>query len=136
MIISKRTVVLSGIVCIFIFAFLNRMHVFQQSEMVNAYYTEDKYTHTLYYTYKGVSYKSLMENTAFLENNSACKLLIINENPKKIVVFNFMGFWFVALAVSCVVVLAWLLFAQVFFEKIDYFTLSFGKRKKNDKKHE
>ena len=135
MIISKRAIVLGGIVCIFFFAFLNRIHVIQKSEMVGAYahslYNDDT-QYVITYVYKGDLYKKVVENNISLENDTQYRLLIREENPERFAVFNFMGFWFVALIVSCVATMVWLLFAQVFFEKVVNFKFSFGKEKKDE----
>ena len=136
MIISKRTIVLLGIGCIFFFALLNRIHIIQKSDKVNAFLQEIVYiSHTQYdvsFIYKGVAYKYNVEYTPSLKNKTTCKLLIINGNPEQFVVFNFMGFWFVALVISCIVVLVWLLYVQVFFEKVVSFKFLGWKRKKKE----
>ena len=136
MIISKRVVVLLGIVCIFLFAFLNRIRVIQKSDVVNVYaqrLSEDKEVqYSLSYTYKGASYKYIVDNDIFLKNKTTYRLLIVNKNPEDFVVFNFMGFWFVTLLVSCVLTSAWLLIMQAFYDNVVSFKLLFGKEKKEE----
>jgi len=140
MIISKRAVIFGGIACIFFFALLNRIQVIQKSERVSAYaesvLKDDNTQHFLSYIYKGKSYKRIGDGNIFLKDKTEYTLLIINENLEDFLVFNFMGFWFVAVLASCIITSAWLLFAQVFFEKVVNFKLSFGKEKTDEIKDE
>ena len=136
MILSKRMVVLLGIVCVFFFASLNRINLILKSEFVSAYaessWKDDDTQYILSYTYKGKLYREEIENNINLKNNTTYLLLICNENPEDFAVFNFLGFWFVALMVASVISSGWLLFAQTFFEKVAHFKLSFRKEKKDE----
>ena len=134
MIISKKVVVFFGIGCLFFLAFLNRVSVIQKSEMVNAY-AEQLLENTdapylLSFTYKEKPYRYVMENDVYLKNKSTCRLLIKHGNPADFIVFNFVGFWLVALMVACSFVLLWLLFVQVFFANIIHFEFYFWKKTK------
>ena len=133
MIFSKKTILVAGVVCIGIFAFLNRIQLIVKSEVVVAQAEEYYGYYNLYYTYKGVSYKYWVEEKdVLLEDNTTYKLLIKNENPNDFTVLNFWGFYFLPLVLVFIISSAWLLLAQIFFEKIDNFKLSFGKEKEDE----
>jgi len=133
MIISKKVIVLGGILCIFIFALLNRVNVIQKSEKTDAYaqriWENDDTQYYLFYTYRGIPYTYVMENDVSLKNHTTYTLLIKNGNPEDFLVYNFIGFWFIALLIACVIVSGWVLFSQVFFDNIVRFKFSFFLRK-------
>jgi len=136
MVISKRAIVLLGIGSIFFFALLNRIHIIQKSDIVsaNVQISERQYgtAYFVSFAYKGTEYNYPVEDAAAIENKTTCKLLIINGNPEKFVIFNFLGFWFVALSIAVILTLAWLLYVQVFFEKVISFKFLGWKRKKKE----
>ena len=136
MIISKRAIVLLGIGSIFFFALLNRIHIIQKSDSVNAnvQVSERQYgmAYFVSFVYKGIQYDYRVEDTAAIENKTTCKLLIINENPEQFIIFNFLGFWFIALMIAVIITLAWLLYVQVFFEKVVSFKFLGWKRKNKE----
>ena len=108
----------------------------RKSEMVNAYVQEmagDPYMqYFVSFIYKETAYKYSVESKVSLKDKTSVRLLITNKNPEHFMVFNFMGFWFIALVIACLAVLAWLLYVQVFFEKVVSFKLMIGKEKKNE----
>jgi len=130
MILSKKVVIVFGVGCIFFLAFLNRLNVIQKSEKVNAcaqrVFEHDDTQYYLSFTYNGTPHYHIIENTISLKNNTTYKLLIKNGNPNDFLVYNFMGFWFIALLISCVVVSGWVIFSQVLFDNIVNFKISFG----------
>ena len=131
MILSKRTVILLGVACIFFFAFLNRINLMQKSEVVAAYaqqiYEDDETQYFLSYIYKEKFYRKIIDNDIHLKDETTYPLLIVKRNPANFVVFNFWGFVFTALLVACLVSSGWLVFAHAFFEKVAHFKFSLKK---------
>jgi len=138
--LSKRAVVLLGTGCIFFFAFLNRINLIQKSEVVTAYaqrlLDDDDYQYVLSYNYNKKLYREEIENNINLKNETIYLLLIRKGNPADFLVFNFMGFWFVALVVAGVVSSLWLIVAHTFFEKVSHFKFLIGKEKKDELEEE
>jgi hypothetical protein len=130
MTISKRNITILGIVIIWLFALLNRIHIYNMSEVIpaKAYNLISTNGFVFMFTYNGISYEKVVEKELPLEDRGLYKLLIKRENPNDFIILNFWGFVFNTILISCFVTLVWLLFVQVFFENIESFQLLFPKK--------
>jgi hypothetical protein len=133
MTLSKKCITVLGIVIIWLFALLNRIHVYCISEVIPAEVYQMRYSMSfvLEFEYKGITYQKIVEEDVSLDEDIDCKLLIKRENPNNFVVLNFWGFVFDIIVVSIFATLVWLVFVFTFFEQIERFHLRF--RKKDEK---
>jgi hypothetical protein len=124
--IPKKYIVILGIIIIWLFALLNRIHVYNISETTSAraYKSILLGKFVLVFKYKGITYEKLFEKDHSLEDSRYYKLLIKRGNPNNFILFTFWGFLFDAMIVSGFITLVWLIFVQVFFEDIESFQLS------------
>jgi hypothetical protein len=131
MIISKKRIIILGISAIWLFALLNRIHVYHISEIVTAKSYKLSYSDdfVLVFKYKGITYQKLIESNISLEDNTYYHVLIKRNNPDDFIPLNFFGFVFNLIIISIFVTLVWLVFAQVFFEDIETFQLSKNENK-------
>jgi hypothetical protein len=129
MTISKRIITILGIVIIWLFALLNRINVYNMSEIVPAKaYKLLTDNFVLLFKYKGITYEKIIEDDIPLEDNRDYKLLIKKGNPDNFILLTFWGFAFDIVIISVFITLVWLVFVQVFFEHIESFQLSSHKK--------
>ncbi|MDR0604655.1 MAG: hypothetical protein LBG80_10170 [Bacteroidales bacterium] len=133
MIFSKKCISVLGIVIIWLFALLNRIHVYCISEVIPAKSYQMKYSESfvLIFEYKGITYQKISEEDIFLDEDTDCKVLIKREDPNNFTVLNFWDFVFGTVVISIFLTLVWLIFVLSFFENIVAFQLLF--RKKDEK---
>jgi hypothetical protein len=127
MTISKKYIIVFGIVIIWLFALLNRIDVYCTSEIVLAKSFQSEHITALIFRYNGVMYQKIIENNILSEDDTNCKVLIKRKNPNNFIVLNFWDFAFGVIIVSIFVSFVWLLFAHSFFEDIETFQLLFHK---------
>jgi hypothetical protein len=133
MTLSKKKIVLAGIALIWLFAALNRLQVYRDSEIIPArahQLSMQGASFGLTFTYKGVQYKKEIEENPFLTDNKEYQLLIQHADPAEFIVFTFWGFIGKAMTISFYLTLVWMLFVQIFFTNIKTFKLTLWKRKK------
>jgi hypothetical protein len=131
MTISKKGITILGIIFIWLFAVLNRIHIYHISEVVPAESIQSKYGYVVIFQYEGVVYRIIVDSNVLSEDDTACKVLIKWKNPYNFVVLNFWDFAFGVIIITVFISVVWLLAVHTFFEGIETFQLLFHK---NDKK--
>ncbi|MDR2408504.1 MAG: hypothetical protein LBE13_10415 [Bacteroidales bacterium] len=130
---SKKCISVLGIVIIWLFALLNRIHVYCISEVIPAKVYQMRYSASfvLIFEYKGVTYQKISKEDILLDNDTDCKILVKGKDPNNFTVLNFWDFVFGTIVISIFLTLVWLIFVLTFFENIVAFQLLF--RKKDEK---
>jgi hypothetical protein len=130
---SKKSISILGIVIVWLFALLNRIHVYYISEVIPAKVYQMRYSESfvLIFEYKGIAYQKISEENIFLEDDTDYKILIKRKNPDNFTVLNFWDFVLGTVIISIFLTFVWLIFVLTFFENIVAFQLLF--RKKDEK---
>ncbi|MDR1878764.1 MAG: hypothetical protein LBQ64_04285 [Bacteroidales bacterium] len=123
MTVSKSRVVLGGIIIIWLFVLLNRIHVFRTSEKTEGrvYALLSEYRSGIVFEYNGIVYNKQIENNILSNNRTTYRVLIKGKNPDRFILLNFWGFVYGTMIAAVYVTLLWLLFVQVWFEGINRF---------------
>ena len=125
MIVSRKTVIWSGIVAVILFAIINRVWLYVNSEIVfgkiEKHYDKDVYF--LEFQYKGDTFVFNDESLTEADESLPKKVLIPFETPKNYVIFDFHNFAIWIILIIIFMSGGWILFLQSFFPKRDRFFL-------------
>ena len=128
MIVSRKAVAWIGIIIIVLFAIINRVRLYMNSEFVEGTVTtlfipkgisseEDKYLHEVIFEYKNNPYKYNVQFFSTPDNGERINVMIPNEKPESFVLFDFSHFILIAIVLIFVISLVWIIFLQSFFPK-------------------
>ena len=139
MIVSRNVVILSGAIIIVLFAIINRVRFYAESEVVyvnlHKIPSEDiEHLYRLSYEYQG-KICGFEHGFTFEQDTNKQKKLLINTNPnpfedQTVFIFNFTEFFLGVIIIGVSVFVLWIAFLESFFPKRDKFHLF--KRKEID----
>ncbi|MDR0368248.1 MAG: hypothetical protein LBH82_03800 [Bacteroidales bacterium] len=122
MIVSRKTVLWSGIVIVALFAIINRVKFYADSDVVYADLhlvasSDTEYLYQFSYKYQEqIHYADY--RFAFEQNTDRKKKLLINKHfPQQIFLFTFTGFFLSVLIISFFAFALWIAFIESFFPK-------------------
>ncbi|MBP5412029.1 MAG: hypothetical protein J6Y47_02095 [Bacteroidales bacterium] len=120
--VSKRIVIIIGVLTIWIIVGLNRLHVIKSSDMVIAYSHIIHYPDmsALEYTYQGKRYTDLYQNNMGIP--SRVTILVKKEHPNRYVFYTFLGFWNIGLVAGIFFSAVWLIYCQTAYADKDKIT--------------
>ena len=121
MIVPRKTVIWSGIVAVILFAIINRVRLYVNSEIVFAEAYLDGVS--IKFQYKGDTFIYDCKYAANKDTSLPIKILIPFQTPGDFIVFDFMNFIFWVILLVIFMSGGWILFLQSFFPKRDKFFL-------------
>ena len=133
MIVSRNTVIWSGVVAVILFAIINRVRLYVNSEIVlgkieRNFEKQGKYF--LMFQYDGNTYIRDFYSQRERDEALPIKVLIPFQSPNDYVIFEFLHFVFIALLLIVFMSGGWILFLQSFYPNRERFFL-FNTKKKN-----
>jgi hypothetical protein len=126
MIVSRKVVVWSGIIIIILFAIINRIRLYMNSEFIDGTVTtivlpkeksseEDKYLHEIVFEYKNKTYKYDVQFFTLPDNDEKVKVMIPNGKPEDFTLFDFSHFILISIIFLVAISGLWIIFLQSFF---------------------
>lgn len=131
MALSKSSIIILGIIFIWSFALLNRLHVYRTSEVVPVKVYVSPYGYHFLFKYNNIDYTKYVDDDLYLKDNMDYRLLIKGNNPNDFTILTFWEFAFDTVIISIFITLVWLLFMKEYFSNRNRFRLS---QKNNDEK--
>ena len=128
MIVSRKQVIWGGVIIVILFAIINRIRLYMNSEIVLGHV---EYNSNLVFQYKGNTY--IYDYESSTETISPIKLLIPFDSPIDFVIFDFPHFLLWVILIVIFISGGWILFLQSFYPKRDKFFL-FKTKKEPDEK--
>ena len=120
MVVSRKKVIWSGIIIVILFAIINRIRLYVNSEII---FAENLYNYYLTFQYKDIKYTYDYKSSAETDESLPIKILIPFETPEDYVIFDFHNFVLWVIFVVIFLSGGWILFLQSFYPKRDKFFL-------------
>ena len=141
MIVSRRKVIWSGIIIVILFAIINRVRLYVNSEIIlgkieRNYEDEDVDNYNLTFQYSGNTYTYNYKSSIEIDETLPVKILIPFDSPEDFVVFNFHNYVFWVILIVIFMSGGWILFLQSFYPKRDKFFLFRTKKEPDDEEEE
>lgn len=126
MVLSRKTVIWSGVAIIFSFAIINRVRLYINSEFIDATievtiyensHNEQQNLYEIIFEYDNNLYKFETQFFTHQNNNEKIKVMIPNGKADNFVIFDFSHFILIAILLACIISAGWVIFLQSFFQK-------------------
>ncbi len=126
MIVSRKAVIWSGIIIIILFAVINRIHLYMNSEFVAGSVTtivvpneksskEDTYLYEILFEYGNKTHKYDVQFFIPPDNDEQIKVMIPNGKPEDFTLFDFSHFILTPVILLVAISGVWVVFLQSFF---------------------